>query len=76
MTGHTGTYRSFETTSWLVYADCINGLVQIAGMVSDDKKDIVEYETAAKAKDSVGQYAAATLPALKKHLESAQSIGK
>ena len=45
-------------------------------MVKDHKKDISEYDKAAKAKDAAGQYAGETLPTLKKHLETAQSIQK
>lgn len=45
-------------------------------MVKDHKKDIAEYEKAAKAKDAAGQYASNALPTLKKHLETAQSIEK
>jgi putative membrane protein len=45
-------------------------------MVKDHKKDIGEYEKAAKAKDAAGQYASDTLPTLKKHLEAAQSLQK
>lgn len=45
-------------------------------MVKDHKKDIAEYERAAKAKDAAGQYANETLPTLKKHLETAQSLQK
>ena len=45
-------------------------------MVMDHKKDIGEYEKAAKAKDAAGQYAGNALPTLKKHLETAQSIQK
>jgi putative membrane protein len=37
-------------------------------MVTDHKKDIAEYEKAAKAKDAAGQYAGNALPTLKKHL--------
>jgi len=45
-------------------------------MVTDHKKDIAEYERAAKAKDAAGQYAGHALPTLKKHLETAESIQK
>jgi putative membrane protein len=45
-------------------------------MVTDHKKDIAEYEKAAKAKDAAGQYAGNALPTLKKHLETAESIQK
>ena len=41
-------------------------------MVADHKKDIKEYEKAAKKQDAVGNYAKETLPALRKHLETAQ----
>ena len=45
-------------------------------MVTDHKKDIAEYERAAKAKDAAGQYAGHALPTLKKHLETAETIQK
>src|SRR4051794_19622538 len=45
-------------------------------MVKDHKKDIAEYEKAAKVKDAAGQYAGDALPTLKKHLDTAQSIQK
>lgn len=43
-------------------------------MVSDHKKDIKEYEKAAKKKDAAGSYATETLPTLRKHLDTAQSL--
>jgi putative membrane protein len=43
-------------------------------MVADHKKDIKDYEKAAKKKDAAGSYATETLPALRKHLETAQSL--
>ena len=43
-------------------------------MVADHKKDIKEYEKAAKKKDAAGSYATETLPTLRKHLEAAQSL--
>jgi len=45
-----------------------------AHMVADHKKDIKEYEKAAKKQDAVGNYAKETLPTLRKHLENAQSL--
>jgi putative membrane protein len=45
-------------------------------MVMDHKKDIAEYEKAAKQKDATGKYAEETLPTLKKHLDIAQSVQK
>jgi putative membrane protein len=45
-------------------------------MVADHKKDISEYQKEAKKKDAAGQYADQSLPVLKKHLETAQSLGK
>jgi putative membrane protein len=45
-------------------------------MVMDHKKDLAEYEKAAKAKDAAGQYTSNALPTLKKHLETAESIQK
>jgi putative membrane protein len=43
-------------------------------MVADHKKDIKEYEKAAKKTDAAGTYANETLPTLRKHLDSAQSL--
>jgi hypothetical protein len=43
-------------------------------MVADHKKDIKEYEKAAKKQDAVGNYAKETLPALRNHLDTAQSL--
>jgi putative membrane protein len=44
-------------------------------MVMDHKKDIREYERAAKKKnDPTGDYADETLPTLRKHLDTAQSL--
>jgi putative membrane protein len=43
-------------------------------MVSDHKKDIKAYEKAAKKKDAAGNYATETLPTLRKHLDTAQSL--
>ena len=43
-------------------------------MVADHKKDIAEYRTEAKRSDVAGKYAADTLPTLRKHLETAQSL--
>ena len=46
-------------------------------MVTDHKKDIAEYQKAAKMKgDPAGDYASQTLPDLQKHLEAAQGLGK
>lgn len=45
-------------------------------MVADHKKDVSEYEKEAKKKDPVGQYANETLPVLRKHLETAESLNK
>jgi len=45
-------------------------------MVQDHRKDIKDYEKAAKKQDAAGQYAQGTLPALQKHLENAQSLQK
>ena len=45
-------------------------------MVKDHKKDIAEYQKAAKAKGAAGQYAGDTLPTLQKHLNTAQSLQK
>jgi putative membrane protein len=46
----------------------------VTHMVADHKKDIREYEKAAKKKDAAGSYAAETLSALRKHLDTAQSL--
>jgi putative membrane protein len=43
-------------------------------MVADHKKDISEYEAAAKRNDAAGQYATGALPTLEKHLQSAESL--
>jgi putative membrane protein len=44
-------------------------------MVADHKKDIKDYEKAAKKNDAAGAYAKEALPTLHKHLETAQSLG-
>jgi putative membrane protein len=43
-------------------------------MVMDHRNAIREYERASKAKDSIGQYASDSLPTLRKHLRTAQSL--
>ncbi|MEA2904495.1 MAG: putative rane protein [Alphaproteobacteria bacterium] len=43
-------------------------------MVMDHKKDIKEYEKAAKKSDAAASYAKDTLPTLHKHLDTAQSL--
>jgi putative membrane protein len=45
-----------------------------AHMVADHKKDIKDYEKAAKRKDAAGSYATETLPTLRKHLDTAQTL--
>ena len=46
-------------------------------MVADHKKDIKKFEKESKSKDqAVAQFANDTLPALHKHLDAAQSLGK
>jgi putative membrane protein len=45
-------------------------------MVADHKKDIRDYEKQSKKNDAAGQYAQLTLPVLRRHLETAQSLGK
>jgi putative membrane protein len=45
-------------------------------MVDDHKKDIKAYERESKKSDAAGAYAKETLPTLKKHLETAQSLGR
>jgi len=46
----------------------------ISHMITDHKKDIKDYEKASKKKDAAGSYAIETLPTLRKHLETAQSL--
>jgi putative membrane protein len=46
----------------------------VTHMVADHKKDIKEYEKASKKKDAAGTYASETLPVLRKHLDTAQSL--
>jgi putative membrane protein len=43
-------------------------------MVPDHKKDIKEFEKAAKKNDAAGSFAKETLPTLQKHLQAAQSL--
>ncbi len=46
-------------------------------MVKDHKKEIAEYQKAAKKQgDPAGTYASETLPTLQKHLETAQALTK
>ena len=45
-------------------------------MVADHKKDIRDFEKQSKKNDAAGQFAQQTLPVLRKHLETAQSLGK
>src|SRR4051794_18960054 len=46
-------------------------------MVKDHKKEIAEYQKAAKKQgDPAGAYASETLPTLQKHLETAQALTK
>jgi putative membrane protein len=46
-------------------------------MVKDHKKEIAEYQRAAKKQgDPAGTYASETLPILQKHLENAQALTK
>jgi len=42
--------------------------------VADHKKDIKEFEKQAKGSDDVASFAKDTLPTLKKHLQTAQSL--
>jgi putative membrane protein len=44
-------------------------------MAKDHKKDIADYEKAAKMKGDVGKLAQETLPTLHKHLDEAQKLG-
>jgi putative membrane protein len=46
----------------------------VTHMVADHKKDIKDYEKAAKKKDAAGSYAIETLPTLRKHLDTALSL--
>ena len=46
----------------------------VTHMITDHKKDIKEYDKAAKKKDAAGSYATETLPTLRKHLDTAQSL--
>ena len=43
-------------------------------MVADHKKDIKEFEKAAKKDDAAGAFVKETLPTLQKHLQTAQSL--
>jgi putative membrane protein len=43
-------------------------------MVMDHKKDIEEYQTAAKKQDAAGKYATDALPTLQKHLQRAETL--
>jgi putative membrane protein len=45
-------------------------------MVQDHRKDIRQYQKAAKKQDAAGQYAQNSLPVLQKHLEAAQALTK
>lgn len=45
-------------------------------MVKDHKKDVAQYKKESKKNDAAGQYAAAALPTLQKHLQSAQALEK
>jgi putative membrane protein len=45
-------------------------------MVADHKKDIRAFEKEAKQNDDAGKFANETLPTLRKHLETAQSLDK
>jgi putative membrane protein len=46
----------------------------VQDMVMDHRNDIRKYERESKAKDPVGQFAGDSLPALRKHLRTAQSL--
>jgi putative membrane protein len=43
-------------------------------MLMDHKKDIEEYQMAAKKQDAVGKYATDALPTLQKHLQRAETL--
>lgn len=46
----------------------------VTHMIADHKKDIKDYEKAFKKRDAAGSYATETLPTLRKHLDTAQSL--
>ena len=46
----------------------------VTHMIADHKKDIKDYEKAGKKRDAAGSYATETLPTLRKHLDTAQSL--
>jgi putative membrane protein len=46
----------------------------VTHMIADHKKDIKDYEKASKKRDAAGSYATETLPTLRKHLDTAQSL--
>ena len=46
----------------------------VQDMVADHRNDIREYERASKAKNSIGQYASDSLPTLRNHLQTAESL--
>jgi putative membrane protein len=43
-------------------------------MVSDHEKDIAEYKKESRMKNAAGEYAAAEIPTLEKHLDAAKSL--
>lgn len=45
-------------------------------MIADHKKEIAAFRKQAKKKDATADYASQTVPALEKHLETAQSLAK
>jgi Domain of unknown function (DUF4142) len=45
-------------------------------MVTDHKKDIAEYEKEAKSKGPLAGFAKDTLPTLKHHLQTAETLTK
>jgi putative membrane protein len=46
----------------------------VQDMVMDHRNAIREYERASKDEDSIGQYASNSLPTLRKHLQTAESL--
>lgn len=43
-------------------------------MVADHKKDVAEYKKESRVKNAAGEYAAAQIPTLEKHLDTAKSL--
>ncbi len=45
-------------------------------MISDHKKDIKKYQTEAKSKGPLADFAQQTIPTLQKHLQTAESLAR